>query len=211
MGNSESFDLLSISEYKNSTKKKHATHHLNSQFISPSLNSITSFDLNGIFRRLSDDINDFKTIEPIEKTKKKVNSSLKIPLDKIENIPSEKPENIPDTTKDINVEPPTSIDVKEEEISNIDEGIIETETPQPSDEPKDEAAEVEAINKDEKCELTNNEEETDIIPLEETKANYESQHEDIIIKTNTECLIKETLESESDASVISQISTNEKN
>jgi len=65
MGNSESFDLISISDLKNSTgtRKKHATHHQHTQSISASINSITSFDLNGIFRRLSDDNADFRTSE----------------------------------------------------------------------------------------------------------------------------------------------------
>ena len=73
MGNSESFDLISISDLKNSsnttnnntktssrnTKKKYhaATHHQHAQSISAAItSSITSFDLNGIFRRLSDDL-----------------------------------------------------------------------------------------------------------------------------------------------------------
>ncbi len=66
MGNSESFDLINISDLKNSTpttRKKHATHHQHSQSISSSVNSITSFDLNGIFRRLSDDNTDFRAFE----------------------------------------------------------------------------------------------------------------------------------------------------
>lgn len=69
MGNSESFDLISTSDQKNSSKKKTATHHQNSQSISSSLNKITSFDLNGIFRRLSDDISDYKVEKNVKKNK----------------------------------------------------------------------------------------------------------------------------------------------
>lgn len=191
MGNSESFDLLSISEYKNSTKKKHATHHLNSQFISPALNSITSFDLNGIFRKLSDDITDFKTA-PID-TAKKNSSSVKVSNDKINLVV--KTEAVAGQLKAEQV-----IDeVKEECINDCEENKLASDS-------TDDPIEVEVVIKD--CPVAENEE-PDIVPLEDIETNKEQQDS---LQNTAEGLIKETLESESEASVISRTSSsNEKN
>lgn len=62
MGNSESFDLITISDQNqkhNKTIKKKPTHHHHSQTISNSLKTITSFDLNGIFRKINEESNDY--------------------------------------------------------------------------------------------------------------------------------------------------------
>jgi hypothetical protein len=74
MGNSESFDLVTFPEQnnqqnqqnkknqkkqkqKNSNNKK-PSHHQHSQTITSSLKTITSFDLNGIFRKISEENNE---------------------------------------------------------------------------------------------------------------------------------------------------------
>lgn len=66
MGNSESFDLIDIPENPPNTKHKHKhqskkkpSHHHHSQTISSSLKSITSFDLNGIFRKINEEQNNY--------------------------------------------------------------------------------------------------------------------------------------------------------
>ena len=72
MGNSDSFDLIHTAteikgNLKNSGKKKLANtkhksekQHINQEQLRQLDNSIASFDLNGIFRRLGDDINQYR-------------------------------------------------------------------------------------------------------------------------------------------------------
>lgn len=68
MGNSESFDLINIPENPQQPNTKHKrkhqskkrpSHHHHSQTISSSLKSITSFDLNGIFRKINEEQNSY--------------------------------------------------------------------------------------------------------------------------------------------------------
>ena len=78
MGNSDSFDLIHTAteikgNLKNSGKKKlaNAKHKTEKQHIQQEQlrqldNSIASFDLNGIFRRLGDDINQYRLKDQIK-------------------------------------------------------------------------------------------------------------------------------------------------
>lgn len=103
MGNSESFDLINIPEnpqsnpknknkkYNHKASRKRAVHHHHSQTISSSLKSITSFDLNGIFRKINEEQN---TYHPEKKsaaviTAKIIASAppLEEPLSQLEEIP----------------------------------------------------------------------------------------------------------------------------
>lgn len=71
MGNSESFDLISISDNtnKNTLRKKPVAQYQHTQSISSSSKTITSFDLNGIFRRINDDYEAEKAKASINRTK----------------------------------------------------------------------------------------------------------------------------------------------